>query len=110
MINIEIKVRQLSKTNTTTTFEVNIITGETQTKHLVYLDNADYQELTAGKITPEELVRKTMEFLLQKKPKESILRELDIGQISGYLPEYPEQVKEWLKDLPATEDDLSSTR
>ena len=38
--------------------------------------------------TLEELLRRSFEFLLARKPKESILRSFDLSAISRYFPEY----------------------
>lgn len=49
--------------------------------------------LRLGKTShPEKVVEKSFEFLLEKEPKESILSEFDITEISNYYPEF-------LKDL-----------
>ena len=45
---------------------------------------------------PEKVVEKSFEFLLEKEPKEKILQEFDITEISHY---YPEFVKELEKRL-----------
>ena len=39
----------------------------------VGLDDKYWQDLTGGKITKEELIKKSFEFLLEREPKESIL-------------------------------------
>ncbi len=41
-----------------------------------------------GGQTPEELVRHSFEFLLQRESKESILREFDLSVIQRYFPDY----------------------
>jgi hypothetical protein len=38
--------------------------------------------------TPEELVRRSFEFLLQRESKESILREFELSVIQRYFPDY----------------------
>lgn len=45
-----------------------------------------------GQLTPEKLVRKSFEFLLEREPKESILREFNLSVISKYFPEYEKEV------------------
>jgi hypothetical protein len=42
--------------------------------------------------TPEELVRRSFEFLLQRECKESILREFELSVIQRYFPEYDEAI------------------
>lgn len=54
----------------------------------VSFSNEYCQKLTSGKITPEELVRKSFEFLLEREGPESILRRFSLPIISQYFPEY----------------------
>jgi hypothetical protein len=52
-----------------------------------------YQQLTDGKVTPEELVRKSFVFLLEREGPESILKEFELPLIGHYFPEYEETIK-----------------
>jgi hypothetical protein len=36
----------------------------------------------------EDLVRRSFEFLLEREPASSILRQFDLSVIQGYFPEY----------------------
>ena len=64
-----------------------------QTRHSVTLSQQDFEQLTAGKqTTPEELVKKSFEFLLEREPKHHILRQFDLPAISRYFPEYPAEI------------------
>jgi hypothetical protein len=40
--------------------------------------------------TPEELIRKSFEFLLEREPKEAILESFELPLISSYFPDYEE--------------------
>lgn len=63
------------------------------TDHRVHVSQADFERLTAGShATPEDLVRKSFEFLLEREPKESIMREFDITVIARYFPEYEREI------------------
>ncbi|MCK4377421.1 MAG: hypothetical protein KAV97_04320 [Actinomycetia bacterium] len=61
--------------------------------YLITLDDYYYQKLTGGKITKEELIRKSFEFLLEREPKESILSKFNLKVISNYFPEYEKVIK-----------------
>lgn len=37
---------------------------------------------------PEKVVEKSFEFLLEKEPKERILAEFDIAEVSNYFPDF----------------------
>ncbi len=41
----------------------------------------------------ERLVRETFEFLLEREPKESILRTFDLDVVRRYFAEYPEAIR-----------------
>jgi predicted PolB exonuclease-like 3'-5' exonuclease len=58
------------------------------TSHTVTLSDSYYQKLTGGKMTPEELIKKSFEFLLEREPNTSILRSFELPVIGRYFPEY----------------------
>ncbi len=74
-------------------FEVTISEGDTKTIHIVTLDEKYYEELTQKRISKEELIKKSFEFLLQRETKESILSRFDLRIISNYFPEFEEEIK-----------------
>ncbi len=69
------------------TFRV-VVEGASTTVHMVTLESAYYDKLTAGNVTPEELVRKSFEFLLERESNASILRSFALPVIGQYFPEY----------------------
>ncbi len=73
-------------------FRVRVIEAGSETSHDVTVSPKDYARLTAGKIEPEELVRRSFEFLLEREPKESILMRFDLSVISRYFPEYEREI------------------
>lgn len=75
-------------------YKVTIKEGATETKHLVTMHEPYYHELTAGTVPPEELVRKSIVFLLQREPKESILPKFELPKIQKYFQEYEDRARE----------------
>jgi hypothetical protein len=73
-------------------FQVTVKEGRGETRHRVTLRKADYQELVAGKASPEELVTESFRFLLEREPKESILGHFDLMVIGRYFPEYRREI------------------
>jgi hypothetical protein len=73
-------------------FEVSVQEGRNQTQHHVTLKHADYERLATGKATPEALVTESFRFLLEREPKESILRSFDLTVIGRYFPEYEREI------------------
>jgi len=76
--------------------EVTVQERGSTTRHSVTLKKGDYERLTAGEVTPEELVAESFRFLLEREPKESILHSFDLTVISRYFPEYEEKIAERL--------------
>ena len=74
-------------------FEVAISERGSETVHTVTLSKADYERLTEGKAPPESLIERSFEFLLQREPKESILRRFDLTKIGFYFPEYEQEIR-----------------
>ena len=79
-----------------TSFEV-IVEGQTTTTHRVTLTHLYYQKLTNNRITPEALVEKSFEFLLDRESNTSILSRFDLPIIERYFPEYEETIKTMLE-------------
>ena len=78
-----------------TNFEV-IVEGLTTTTHRVTLTHLYYQKLTNNQVTPEMLVQKSFEFLLDRETNTSILSRFDLPIIERYFPEYEETIKTML--------------
>jgi hypothetical protein len=73
-------------------FEVTVQEGGTRTRHRVTLRKSDYERLTGGKASPEALVTESFRFLLEREPKESILRSFELTVIGRYFPEYEREI------------------
>ena len=61
------------------------------TEHRVTVRRADVERLAGGR-SAEELVRASFAFLLEREPKESILRRFELAVIGRYFPEYEREV------------------
>ena len=73
--------------------QVRIIDGGSETRHSVTFTRADFQRLTTSGGTPEQLVRRSFEFLLAREPKESIFRSFALPDIGRYFPEYEREIR-----------------
>jgi hypothetical protein len=67
--------------------EVTVEEAGTQTRHTVRVTAADLERWGAG-APPEELVRRSFEFLLEREPATSILRRFDLSVIQQYFPDF----------------------
>jgi hypothetical protein len=74
-------------------FRVRVVEGGSETAHRVTLKPGDYERLAKGKVEPEELVRRSFEFLLENEPKESILSRFDLSLIGRYFPQFEREIK-----------------
>jgi hypothetical protein len=77
-------------------FRVRVIEGGSESNHQVTLNPKDHAKLAGATAAPEELIRKSFEFLLEREPKESILKRFDLAVISRYFPEYEREIKKRL--------------
>jgi hypothetical protein len=59
-----------------------------ETHHRVHVSRADLALLAPGAPDPVRLVEVSFAFLLEREPKESILREFDLAAIGRCFPEY----------------------
>ena len=65
-------------------------TDDVPSEHEVVVSDADWQRFGGGYGTPEELVEASFRFLLEREPKDSILRSFALGVIQRYFPDYGE--------------------
>ncbi len=75
------------------TYQVTVSEGGGSSRHTVGLEEGYYRKLTGGSITPEELIRRSFRFLLEREPKESILSRFDLPVIQRYFPEYERSIR-----------------
>jgi dihydrofolate reductase len=78
-------------------FQVTVSERSSQTSHRVTMGRNTYQQLTGEVCSPGELVRRSFEFLLEREPKESILREFEITVISRYFPDYEREISKRIR-------------
>lgn len=62
--------------------------------HQVSCTNNYYQELTQGRVSPDELMRASMMFLLEREGPEQILPQFELPLINQYFPEYETTMKD----------------
>jgi hypothetical protein len=74
--------------------DVAIADGERAiTTHRVTVAAGDLARLDPGAASPEDLVRRSFAFLLEREPPESILRSFDLTVIGRYFPEYESAIR-----------------
>lgn len=85
---VEIRVESIRKHE----YRVVLEQGSSRTSHRVTVSPQDLEHLVAGG-SPEALVEESFRFLLEREPKESILRSFELAVIARYFPEYPQEIR-----------------
>ena len=57
-------------------------------EHRIGVARADLERLAPAETTPEDLVRRSFRFLLEREPRASILRSFDLPVIGRYFPDW----------------------
>ena len=70
------------------TASVVITDPDGSTRHEVTVTRTVLERLAPGADDPEDLVRRSFAFLLEREPKESILRSFELPEIGRYFPDY----------------------
>jgi hypothetical protein len=72
----------------------SVVVGEggSTTRHVVAVALEDLRRL-APAASAEDLVRRSFAFLLEREPKESILRSFSLAVIGRYFPEYERTIR-----------------
>ena len=90
----KIKISE-SETEIGWTFQVTVSNGNS-TIHNVNLTTDYYEHLSIPNVKPDKLVEASFKFLLEREPKEMILRNFDLQIISRYFPKYETRISEYV--------------
>ena len=69
-------------------YDVTVADDHGTTTHAVTVQPSDVERYAPG-ATVEELLKASFRFLLEREPKEAILRRFELPVIERYFPEYP---------------------
>lgn len=89
----ELEVQLVQEDERTLRLDVSVREGGGETRHRVTVQREDFRELGERFDSPEAFVRRCFEFLLEREPKEAILRAFDVREIARYFPEFPQVIK-----------------
>lgn len=73
--------------------DVRVVDEQSASEHTVTVASSDLERLDPVATDPTDLVRRSFEFLLEREPKESILRSFELPVIGRYFPEYERIIK-----------------
>ena len=73
-------------------FDVAVREDGSETSHEVTVAMAEFERLSRRGESPEQFIRRCLEFLLEREPKESILPRFDVSVIARYFPEFEREI------------------
>jgi hypothetical protein len=79
-------------------FDVVVTEGSGSTEHVVTVSDAYVAELGLADVDRSALIEASFVFLLEREPKESIMRTFELPVIARYFPEYPDEIRRRLTD------------
>lgn len=71
---------------------VQVSEGDSATEHEVSVERAELERLAPGAADPHQLVHESFVYMLEREPKEAILRRFEIGVIGRYFSSYPADI------------------
>jgi hypothetical protein len=74
------------------TCSITVGDDEAATHHVVSVTETDLDRLAPGAGDPSALVEASFAFLLEREPRESILRSFELAVISRYFPAYADEI------------------
>ena len=89
----EIQVQPTGETDEGFSFNVAIEEAGSRSTHHVTLSRQDHRELGVETESPEQFVRRCIEWLLERESKDSILSRFDIREISHYFPKFRGEIR-----------------
>lgn len=94
-VTITSKEKTLAGWQFTVNIKIKDLDKNTQEEHnlTIQLDESDYVRLTNRVINPEEMVIKSVNFLLGRESARNILTSFNLMEISKYYPDYEEMIK-----------------
>ncbi len=73
-------------------FRVTVRDRDSETSHQVTVPEELIERLGLAEEDLDQVVRESFEFLLEREPASSIMSEFSLDVISGYFPEYEEEL------------------
>ncbi len=74
-------------------FRVIVRESSSSTQHVVNVPEDYLSQLELEGCDLEKLVDESFRFLLEREPKESIMKKFEISVIERYFPEYPDEIR-----------------
>ena len=88
----EIAVAEGTQEDQSVSFEVKVSDSRSETVHEVTVARAELDRLAEPGESGSQFIRRCFEFLLEREPKESIMRSFDISVIKKYFPDFEREI------------------
>jgi hypothetical protein len=75
------------------TCRVTLVDERGRAEHRVRVRRGDLARYAPGASEPDDLVRRSFEFLLEREPRTSILPAFDLPVIGRYFPDYERAIR-----------------
>lgn len=98
IVTLQILVKEQDQ-KTPSGFEVRVTENGSQLDFQVTLSDALYQKLSVDRYSKTDCIKAAFRFLLDREPKESILRRFDLSVISNYFPEFQNRISDYLQGI-----------
>ncbi|CAN5782249.1 hypothetical protein BH24CHL6_BH24CHL6_04130 [soil metagenome] len=72
---------------------VTVAEGGRSTSHAVTVSRPELRRLVGEGDDPTQLVKASFDYMLEREPKESILRNFAVSEIERYFPGYPTEIR-----------------
>lgn len=92
----EMRITETNQSDNGWTFMVELGHGEGLIEFWIDVDRDYWTRLTNRRVEPAELVEATFKFLLSKEAKELIIKRFNLADVSGYFPNYENEMKKTL--------------
>ena len=73
------------------------VEANSMTTHTVNLKDAYCEKLTGGRVSPEMLIERSFEFLLERESNSTILSRFELSEIGQYFPQFEQDIVKHLK-------------
>ena len=73
------------------------VEANTMTTHTTNLNDAYCEKLTVGHVSPEALIKRSFEFLLERESNSTILSRFELSEIGQYFPDFEQEIVKRLK-------------
>jgi hypothetical protein len=88
----EIEVTRADVEQFLSRFSVRLTDADGSSEHVVTLSGSDWDRLRRGYRSPEDLIRASFAFLLEREPRTSIVDSFDVSKIATYFPEFEREI------------------